>query len=95
MVKDLFVFLQGLFEIVSFIYRSQTRIAAPTSMLMILRNHLNSKEHSIVFLSLKAKAEKMKKRGTDFRQMILLAWLVGVEPTEQRLFTASCKFQRH
>lgn len=52
----------------------------------------NSKEHSIVCLLLKAKVEKMQKRGTDIRLMILLAWLVG---GAEKIFTVSCKFQRY
>lgn len=70
--KDLFVFTRGLFETVIFIYRPQTRTETPTSMLMILRNYLNRKEHSIVFVLLKAKVERMKKRGKDFRLAIFL-----------------------
>lgn len=91
--KDLFVFTRGLFEMVIFIYRPQTRTEAPTSMLMILRNYLNRKEHSIVFVLLKAKVERMKKRGKDFRLAIFLlvagrAW--GTEETVYSIFQRPC-----
>lgn len=75
MIKDLFVFLRGLFEMVSFTDPKQengcTHISAHNP-----ENYLNSKEHSIVFVLLKAKVE-MKKRGTDFRSAILLVWVGG------------------
>ena len=67
---------------VPFNYRSQGRKLLHPHQHLILRNHLNSKEHSIVYIQLKANLEKMKKKGTDFRLAILLLWLVGVEPRE-------------
>lgn len=80
---------------VSFIYRTQTRTAATTSMLMILRNYLNNTEHSTVFVLLKVKVE-MKKNRKRF-QTGNFSGVAGRDRAweQRRLFTASCKFLRH
>lgn len=84
MVKNLFP--MRFVEMVSFSYRPQTKLAS-TSIYRILRNYLNSKEHSIVFVRLKAKVEKMKKRGTDFRLVISLVWLgSGTRGAEETIY---------
>ena len=89
MVKDLFVFLQGLFEIVSFTYRSQTRIAAPTSMLMILRNYLNSQRTFYSISTIKSKSgedeeERNRFQTDDFTRGDCLLHLVSSKGTNPK-----------
>lgn len=72
----------------SFNYRPQTKnkTVAPTSVFLVLRNYLKSKEYSTVFELLKAKVEEMKEEQISDWQFYCHGWRVRAWRAEEIVY---------